>query len=66
MKWKRATTTLRLACLVLATGSAGAAWFFRWVSISGIETVPPLFILLALLGALAFLGVAAAGRYPSP
>jgi hypothetical protein len=65
MRWERVTIVSRLVCLLFGVGGVGVAGLFYWVSSSGIETVPPLFILLAVLGALLFLFIAVVGRYPA-
>ena len=64
MRWKRATVFLRLICLILGVGSLGVAWHLTRIGSSGIEDVPPPFILVAGLAGLGFLGIAVVGRYP--
>lgn len=66
MKWKRVTIFLRLVSLLFGTGGLTAAWYLREISASGIEDVPPPFILLAGIVGLVFLCVALIGRYPKP
>ena len=64
MRWERVTIFLRLICLILGTGSLGVAWHLTRIGSSGIEDVPPPFILLASLAGLGFLCIAVSGRYP--
>ena len=64
MRWERASNAVRLVCLLLAAASFGAAWRLTWVGAHG-EDVPPPFTLAAGLAAIAFLCVAAIGRYPT-
>ena len=64
MKWERATVFLRLICLILGVGGFGVAWQLIRISSSGIEDVPPPFILVAGLAGLGFLCIAVIGRYP--
>lgn len=66
MRWERVTIFLRLICLILGVGSFGVAWHLTRISSSGIEDVPPPFILLAGLAGLGFLCIAVIGRYPRP
>lgn len=64
MRWARVTVFLRLSCLILGSGSIGVAWRLTRIGASGIEDVPPPFILLAGLTGLGFLCIAVIGRYP--
>lgn len=66
MRWERVTIFLRLICLILGVGSFGVAWHLKRISASGIEDVPPPFILVAGLAGLGFFGIAVIGRYPRP
>jgi hypothetical protein len=66
MKWERANAVLRVTSLLLAVGSFLAARHLLNMSKSGIEDVPPPFILAAALAGVAFLCVALIGRYPWP
>lgn len=66
MRWERGTIFLRLICLILGVGSLGVTWHLNRISSSGIEDVPPPFILLAALAGLGFLCIAVIGRYPWP
>lgn len=66
MRWERVTIFLRLICLILGAGSFGAAWLLTRIGASGIEDVPPPFILVAGLTGLGFLCIAVIGRYPRP
>jgi len=64
MKWSRVTIILRLICLILGVGGLVVAWYLTRISSSGVEDVPPPFILLAGLTGLGFLFIAVIGRYP--
>jgi len=64
MKWERATIFLRLVCLLSGACSFVIAWHLRNLSLSGIEDVPPPFILLPALAGVALICVAVIGRYP--
>lgn len=66
MRWERAAGFLRLICLIMGVGGLGVAWRLTWIGSSGIEDVPPPYILLAGLAGLGFLGIAVIGRYPRP
>jgi len=66
MRWERVTIFLRLICLISGVGSFGVAWHLTRIGSSGIEDVPPPFILLAGLAGLGFLCIAVIGRYPRP
>ena len=66
MKWERATALTRSICVVLAAASFAAAWRLTVIGASGIDDVPPPYILMAGLAGLGFLGVAVIGRYPRP
>ncbi|MEI2719701.1 MAG: hypothetical protein V9E87_06110 [Gemmatimonadales bacterium] len=65
MKWARATGAVRLIALLVAAGCFGVAWRLTSLGASGVEDVPPPFILVAGVAGLAFLGVGIVGRYPS-
>lgn len=64
MKWNRATAPVRLIALLVATGCFGAAWRLTSIGASGVEDVPPPFILVAGAAGLAFLALGIVGRYP--
>lgn len=64
MRLERVTIFLRLICLVLGAGSIAAAWYLTKIGSSGIEDVPPPFILVAGIAGLGFLCIAVTGRYP--
>ncbi len=66
MKWARASIVQRLICLGLGAGCIGMAWHLTRIGASGIEDVPPPFILVSGLAGLGFLSIAAIGRYPRP
>ena len=64
VRWERVTIFLRLICLISGVGSIGAAWYLTRIGSSGVEDVPPPFILLAGLVGLGFLCISVLGRYP--
>ena len=64
MSWARATVFSRLLCLLLGAGSFGMARHLTQLGASGLEDVPPPFILLSGLAGLGFLCLAVLGRYP--
>jgi len=66
MTWARATVFSRRLCLRLAAGSFRAARHLTQLGASGLEDVPPPFILLPGLAGLGFLCLALLGRYPRP
>ena len=66
MTWKPVSTSLRLLAVVFSAASFGMAWRLTWLGATGAEDIPPPFTLTAILAGLAFLGVAAFGRYPRP
>ena len=61
MKWARAT-----GAVLVAAGCFGVAWRLTSLGASGVEDVPPPFILVAGVAGLAFLGVGIVGRHPRP
>lgn len=64
MRWARATVFPRLLCLLLGAGSFGVARHLTQLGASGLEDVPPPFILLAGLAGIGFLCLALLGRHP--
>ena len=66
MKWGRATVLGRSICLILGAASFAAAWRMTVIGASGIDDVPPPYILVAGLAGFGFLGIAVIGRYPRP
>lgn len=66
MKWARATGAVRSIAVLVAAGCFGVAWRLTSLGASGVEDVPPPFILVAGVAGLAFLGVGIVGRYPKP
>lgn len=65
MRWQRATAVVRVICLLLGAGGIAVAWRLTWIGASGIDDVPPPFILLPGLAGIGLLCVAAIGRYPA-
>ena len=66
MRWGKATIILRLICLTVGIGSLIVAWNLTQISASGIEDVPPPFILLAGIVGIGFLCITIIGRIPRP
>jgi|CXWL01.1.fsa_nt_gi uncharacterized membrane protein len=64
MKWERATPVVRVIALMVAAGCFGVAWRLTRIGASGVEDVPPPFILVAGVAGLAFLCLGIVGRYP--
>jgi hypothetical protein len=64
MKWQRATIFMRLVSLVVGVGGVIVAWYLTRIGSSGIEDVPPPFILVAGVTGFGFLSIAVIGRYP--
>ena len=64
MQWTRATTAVRLIALMVAAGCFGVAWRLTSIGASGVEDVPPPFILVAGVAGLVCLGVGVVGKYP--
>ena len=66
MTWERVSVVMRLMSLVLGVGGVAVAWYLTRIGSSGIEDVPPPFILVAGFAGLGFLSIALIGRYPRP
>lgn len=66
MRWERVTIIVRLICLIIGVGSLVVAWYLTKIGSSGIEDIPPPFILVAGIVGLGFLCIAVIGRYPRP
>lgn len=66
MRWERAPAFVRLVSLLLGAGAFGVAWWLTWMGQSGIEDVPPPFILVSGLAGIGFSCLAVFGRYPRP
>jgi len=49
MRWERTTIILRLICRIFGIGSLVVEWYLTKIGSSGIEDVPPPFILLAFM-----------------
>ena len=64
MELARAVVVVRLLCLVLGVGAFGLAGRMTALGASGIEDIPPLFILVAGLSGVVLLFVGISGRYP--
>ena len=66
MKWERVPVLWRLICLALGIGGFAAAWHLTRIGASGIEDVPPPFILVAGFAGVVFSFIGVSGRYPRP
>lgn len=66
MKWAQAAASARLLSFALSAASFGMAWHLTELGASGLEDVPPPFILVSGLAGIAFLAVSVVGRYPRP
>lgn len=66
MKVARIGVGFRIICLALGAGFLAMAWHLTRIGQAGIEDVPPPFILVSGLAAIAFLCVGVFGRYPRP
>lgn len=64
MIWKRIPIFLRIISLILAVSSFGFAWYLTKIGASGVEDIPPPFILFSGLAGLVFLLVAVVGKVP--
>jgi hypothetical protein len=64
MIWKRIPIFLRIISSVLAGCGFAFAWYLTKIGASGVEDIPPPFILFSGLAGLAFLLVAFIGKYP--
>ncbi|WP_457422809.1 hypothetical protein [Roseateles sp. P5_E7] len=66
MKLAHAAASVRLISFVLSAACFGAAWRLTEMGASGLEDIPPPFILLSGLAGVALLIVSVSGRYPRP
>lgn len=66
MQWARAAASTRLISFIVSAAGFGMAWHLTELGASGLEDVPPPFILVSGLAGIAFLAVSVAGRYPRP
>ena len=66
MRWERAPVLVRLISLILGIFCLGVARHWTRIGRSGIDDIPPPYILLAGLAGLGFLSLTVIGRYPRP
>ncbi len=66
MKLTRIGAGWRVICLALGAGFFAMAWYLTNIARSGIEDVPPPFILAAGLASIALLCVGVFGQLPWP
>jgi hypothetical protein len=64
MKWKRVPVYLRIISLLFGVCSFGFAWYLTKIGASGVEDIPPPFILFSGLAGFVFLLIAVVGKYP--
>ena len=64
MIWKRVPVFLRIISSVLAGCGFAFAWYLKIIGASGVEDVPPPFILFSGIAGLAFLLIAVSGKVP--
>lgn len=64
MKWKRVLVYLRIISSIFAVSCFAFAWYLTKIGASGIEDVPPPFILFSGVAGLAFLLIAVVGKAP--
>jgi hypothetical protein len=64
MKWKRVPVYLRIISSILAGCSFAFAWYLTKIGASGVEDIPPPFILFSGLAGLVFLLIAVVGKFP--
>lgn len=66
MTWPRATVLVRVLSFIVGGISLGVAWWLTKIGRSGVEDVPPPFILVSGFVGIALLCLAVTGRYPRP
>lgn len=64
MKWKRVPVSLRIVSIILAICSFVFAWYLTKIGASGVEDIPPPFILFSGIAGFVFLLIAVIGNYP--
>lgn len=64
MNWKRVPIFLRIISAILSLSSFGFAWYLTKIGASGVEDIPPPFILFSGLAGLTFLLIAVVGKVP--
>jgi len=64
MIWKRVPIFLRIISLIFGVSGFGFAWYLTKIGASGVEDIPPPFILFAGLAGLTFLLIAVVGKVP--
>lgn len=64
MIWKRVPVFLRIISSVLAGCGFAFAWYLKIIGSSGIEDIPPPFILFSGVAGLVFLLIAISGKVP--
>ncbi len=66
MKWKSISILVRIVSLLISISSFTVAWYLTKIGSSGIEDVPPPFILVAGAVGIGFLFITLIGRFPFP
>lgn len=64
MKLKTVSIFLRIISLILSAGSFGFAWYLTKIGTSGVEDIPPPFILFFGIAGFVFLLITVLGKLP--
>jgi len=64
--WKRVPVNLRIISSLFAISCFAFAWHLTKIGASGVEDIPPPFILFSGLTGLVFLLLAILGKFPRP
>jgi hypothetical protein len=64
MKWTRVPVFLRIISSVMAVFAFLFAWYLTKIGASGVEDIPPPFILFSGIAGLVFLLIAVIGKFP--
>lgn len=64
MIWKRVPIFLRIISLIFGVSGFGFAWYLTKIGASGVEDIPPPFILFSGVAGLALLLIAVIGKVP--
>ena len=66
MTWKRVPVYLRIISSIFAVSCFAFAWHLTKIGASGVEDIPPPFILFSGFTGLVFLLLAILGKFPRP
>ena len=64
MIWKRVPIFLRIIALLFGVSGVGFAWYLTKIGASGVEDIPPPFILFSGIAVLMFLLISITGKFP--